>query len=171
MIEKKVKHFLNLTNGIEALTRFNLNIEDVSFIRLQSCHCERSKFVEILGELDNNFLMHLALGYHCKVYDFGAKCETSKAMYIGLGWVEYVLNRRWFDRITPVGIKGWDLSERYDMFYGKIDYKTKRRLDYFKKFLLCESITIETITDATGNDNKPEFFKTIVEKALSSYEL
>jgi len=162
----KTKIFLNLTNGIEAIERFGLKLEDVSFIRLQSCHCESKKFVEILKELDYNFLMHLAMGFRCVVYDFGAKSPTSKALYIGLTWVKYALYRRWFGKIIPVEIKGWDLSQRFDMFYKKIDDKTKRKLDYFKKYLFTEEILIETVSDATINDNKPGYFRSILEKEL-----
>lgn len=165
---RKTKIFLNLTNGIEALERYNLNLDEVSFIRIQSCHCERSKFVEILQELDYNFLLHLALGYRCVVYDFGANSLTSKALYIGLTWVKYALSRRWFDRILPVEIKGWDLSNRFDMFYRRIDYKTKRKLDYFKKFLFTDDIYIETVSDATANDNKQDYFCKILERAIAN---
>lgn len=167
-MSRKTKIFLNLTNGIEALERYNLNLDEVSFIRLQSCHCERSKFVEILKELDYNFLLNLALGYRCVVYDFGANSPTSKALYIGLTWVRYALIRRWFDKIIPVEIKGWDLSKRFDMFYRKIDDKTKRKLDYFKKFLLTDDIYIETISEAIANDNKPEYFRSILERAIAN---
>ena len=60
-----VKHFINLSNGIEALeplTRAGLPIEQVSFMRLQSSHCEAQDFYGILWNLDHNLLMHLALG-------------------------------------------------------------------------------------------------------------
>lgn len=162
----KEKIFINLTNGIEALERYNLNLDDVSFIRLQSCYCERSKFVEILKELDYNFLMYLALGYKCKVYDFGAKSDTCKAMYIGMYWVRYALSRRWFSMVLPAEIKGWDLSARFDMFYNQIDYKLKRKLDYFKKYLMCDEVQIETISSATMNDNKPDYYRHILENLL-----
>lgn len=167
-MERKTKIFLNLTNGIEALERYNLNFEDVAFIRIQSCHCERSKFVDILRDLDYNFLLYLALGYRCIVYDFGANSPVSKAQYIGLTWIKYALTRRWFDRILPVEIKGWDLSDRFDMFYRRIDDKTKRKLDYFKKFLFTDEIYIETVSDATNNDNKTDYYRGILEKVVLS---
>jgi hypothetical protein len=54
-------------------------------------------------------------------------------MYLGLTWVYSLFNRRWFGKIIPVEIKGWDLRQRFDMFYKKIDDKTKRKLDYFQE--------------------------------------
>lgn len=71
----KQKIFINLTNGIEAIPE--LAISDISFIRIQSCHCERQKFELIIDNLDYNFLMYLALGYECIVYDFGVNSDVS----------------------------------------------------------------------------------------------
>lgn len=166
-MKRQDKIFINLTNGIEAIDKYNLNIEDVSYIRLLSCHCERSNFIDILDDLDNNFYMYLALGYNCIVYDFSANSENSKAMYIGLYWVEYVLRRRWFGETVSPQIKGWDVSERFDMFYKKIDRKLRRKLDYFKKYLNCSSISIQTICSETANDNKADYYVELLLNAVN----
>lgn len=60
-----VKHFINLSNGIEALRPLDLQglpVEQICFMRLQSSHCESQDFHGILSNLDHNLLMHLALG-------------------------------------------------------------------------------------------------------------
>jgi hypothetical protein len=51
------KYFLNLTNGIEALRRYNISLKDINFIRIQSTHLENEAFDKILLTLDSNFLM------------------------------------------------------------------------------------------------------------------
>lgn len=40
---------------------------------MQSSHCEAQDFTGILSNLDHNLLMHLALGYECRIYDFGSR--------------------------------------------------------------------------------------------------
>lgn len=71
-----VRHFINLSNGAEAmplLAAAGLPPEGVSFIRVQSSHCEAQDFYGLLQNLDHNLLMHLALGFECRVYDFGSR--------------------------------------------------------------------------------------------------
>ena len=38
-----------------------------------SSHCEQRDYAGLLGSLDHNLLLHLALGYTCRVYDFGSR--------------------------------------------------------------------------------------------------
>lgn len=155
-------HFLNLTNGIEAIQRYEL-IYNIQFIRIQSCYIEENLYEDILIDLDHNFLMSLALGKKCIVYDFGAKAKTSKAIYIGIEWVRYVLNKRWFAKETRLIIKNKDVTEYfYKTYYTKLTKRTKKRIDYYKKFLLTENLNLLTITDSTTNDNKPEIYKEII---------
>ena len=161
-MQKKI--FLNLTNGIEALSKYNLKLNEVNFIRLQSTHCENFSFEKILLELDNNFLMSLALGYECIVYDFGARSETSKAIYHGLEWVKYVLNRRWFGKETIPLVRKKNVTNSFKKYYSKLDKKTKKRIDYFKKFLLTDELQLNSITSITLNDNHPDYFVNIVKQ-------
>ncbi len=155
------KVFINLTNGIEAIP--DLNCEDVGFIRIQSSHCERQKYNQILENIDYNFLMYLAMGYECVVYDFAANSEVPKAIYTGLEWIKYVCNRRWFNKEYPVIVKEKNVTEFYKLHYAKIDYKIKRKIDYFKKFLLTEELRIISITTQTKNDNKIAFYQKIIQ--------
>jgi len=70
------RHFVNLSNGAEALPLLegaDLPGEHVSFCRIQSSHCEAQDFNGVLTNLDHNLLMHLALGFDCRVYDFGSR--------------------------------------------------------------------------------------------------
>lgn len=165
---RKKKHFLNLTNGIQALVRFNLNIEEVNFIRIQSCWVESHKFEDMLNDLDHNFLMSLALGYDCYVYDFGARSEISKATYYGLEWVRYVLYRRWFNKVTNPIVKGKRVDFYFDQEYRILSRRVKTKIDYYKKYLLTDDIYLQAVTDFTTNDNKPDYFREILETQLNS---
>ena len=95
-----VKHFLNLSNGAEALASLRaagLPIEQIGFVRIQSTHCEQGEFHAILQNLDHNLLMHLALGFECRIYDFGVRQPpyVPRAMWWGMEWSRYALSRLW----------------------------------------------------------------------------
>ncbi len=151
------KKFLNLTNGIEAIERYSLDISEVNFIRIQSTHCEQFQFERILLELDNNFLMWLALGYECIIYDFGAAgSETSKAVYHGVEWIKYVLNKRWFGKDTIPYVRGKMVLSAFQNYYSQLSRKTKRRIDYFKDFLLATELNLVSITSASSYDGQKE---------------
>ena len=67
------RHYINLSNGIEAigpLLEAGLLPDHVRFCRVQSSHCEAQDFHAILQNLDHDLLMHLALGFDVRVYDF-----------------------------------------------------------------------------------------------------
>ena len=42
-------------------------------MRIQSSHCEVRDHSALLANLDHALLLHLALGFHCRVYDFGSR--------------------------------------------------------------------------------------------------
>lgn len=162
----KIKHFLNLTNGLEALPALREEISDICFMRVQSCYVERNLYNDILTEIDHNFLMYAAMGYECRFYDFGAKSPTSKAAYFGMKWVEYFISRRWFDIEIRAIIKNKEFTTHMRKFYSDIPKRTKKRYDYYKKYLLCDSLNLQVITDATENDNKPEYFSGLVKNCF-----
>ena len=86
-------HFINLSNGVEALPM--LEGVPTSFVRIQSSHCEANNFNGILGGLDSTFLMYLAMGHVCYIYDFGSrnkKRKAPRAVWYGITFVKYALH-------------------------------------------------------------------------------
>ena len=51
----------------------DITVENINFVRIQSSHCEAADVVGIINNLDYNFLMNLAIGNVCIVYDFGSR--------------------------------------------------------------------------------------------------
>ena len=87
-------HFVNLSNGVEALP--TLTGIPFSFVRIQSSHCEANNFNGILGGLDATFLMYLAMGHDCYIYDFGSrnkKRKAPRAVWYGITFIKYALHR------------------------------------------------------------------------------
>lgn len=58
-------HFVNLTNGIEALPRLQALGLPYQFLRLPSTRCEQQQFEALINDLDGDLLMRLALGQWC----------------------------------------------------------------------------------------------------------
>ena len=122
----RVRHFINLKNGIEAVpTLHAMNVHDYAFCRVQSTMCEVGDMEKVLcgefilwairlglvwaiimrrrvlfTELDANLLVSLALGYSCVVYDFGSRDKkrgVPRALWYGTEFVRYALDWYWFD--------------------------------------------------------------------------
>lgn len=47
--------------------------------------------------LDSNFLMNLAVGNTCIVYDYSQNKEMPRALYQGLEYIKFILYKRWFN--------------------------------------------------------------------------
>lgn len=157
-------NYINLTNGIEAIEKHNL--KDYRFIRIQSTSCEQKRWDYILLTLSDDFLINLALGNKCFVYDFGANKKCPRAIYQGLEFIKLVLYKRWFDRDYDFEIcTNMNRDKKY--YIGKmrnLDRGTKRKVDYFKKFLMTDKLNIETIFSSTDKDNNNEYYFNILKK-------
>lgn len=125
-------HFINLTNGIEAIKEYNL--VDYRFIRIQSTACEQKRFENVLMEISDDFLMLVALGHTCIVYDYSNKREVPRAIWQGLEWIKFVLMKIWFDiTYVPEG-RGNNCSNYFEDIYDRLGDRAKKRIRYFKKF-------------------------------------
>ena len=73
---RRVRHFINLTNGLELLgelIELGHDPDSIAFCRIQSSHCERCDFAAVLQNLDHNLLLRLAMGDVVVVYDCGSR--------------------------------------------------------------------------------------------------
>ena len=95
-----IVYYLNLTNGLLALEKQYFS--QINVIRIQSTKLELGQFEDVVQDLDYDFLLHLALGYNCYIFDYTKRGRNKKprAIWQGLEWVKYVLNRIWFDQET-----------------------------------------------------------------------
>lgn len=158
-----IKHFINLTNGIEFIPNIK---EPYSFIRIQSTACEQKRWDFILQDLDYNFLMSLAVGEEVYVYDCGAHKEIPRAIYQGLEFVKFVLNKRWFDNAYIPIVRGHNCYQYFLEQYQQLNKKTKAKIDYFIKFLNCNQIKINVITSSTNHDSHYDYYNKILQQAI-----
>jgi len=123
------KVFLNLTNGLLYTGAFD------GFIRIQSCHCERKCWGKVIENIDNNFLMWLALGKDIVVVDYSARKQVPRALYQGLHWIWYAVQKSWGLPLDKAMVRGNDCSSYFEGQWKLLDKKEVNKLKYFRKFL------------------------------------
>ena len=161
------KRYINLTNGLEILNYFP--IAGFDFIRIQSTACEQKRWNFILQDLDNGFLMDVAIGNECIIYDFGHN-GRSRAVWQGVEFIKYVLTNYWLQKDYDAVVRnGICCSDYFQEVCSGLKDKTLKKLFYFKKFLLTDEIKIKTVSRKTDLDGKYGQYKEILEKNLSEY--
>ena len=168
MNQKKIIAY-NLTNGIEGIKKWNHLFENNPpvFVRIQSSQCEAKNWMKILEGLDNNFLMYLALGFKVFIVDGSQRKDIPRAIYQGLPWIKFALTKRWFNKIDTPIVKKANVIDYFSHEYDKIflfnqdSRKTdlKKRLDYFKPFLISDKIELSGLSFSTENDGDKIFYK------------
>lgn len=156
--------YLNLTNGIESIGDF----PDARFIRLQTVSCEQKKWDFLLQDLDYDFLLNLALGNIVFVIDYSQKHEFSRALWQGIPFIEYVLNRFWLGVEKETYVKSFNCTEYFNECYNNLSKRTFKKLEYFKKFLNTDSILIYYIGYQTTHDGDYKYYKERLLDALDN---
>lgn len=152
-------NYVNLTNGIEALPK----LQNYRFIRIQSTACEQHNWDCLIANLDSDFMMNLVLGNECQVYDFGSRGgEISRACWQGLEFVKWILNYRWLGKRTKTKGKACDMSGYFYEVWKGLGKKSRRKIDYFKKFLMTDEIKLTYVCEKTSHDGDLEFYKKIL---------
>ena len=159
------KYFVNLTNGIEAIPALTTSGKQFSFIRIQSTTCEQKDWDRLIMDLDNNFLLHAALGYTCVVYDFGAHKPTARAVYQGLEFIKFAASMCWLGEADEPLVRGNKCGEYFYKSYKELTDRTKNKLKYFRTFFRGK-IDIIGVSAATPRDNDKEFYKKILDQYL-----
>lgn len=146
-----VRHYCNLSNGLEAmalLEEAGVPASQLRFMRVQSSHCEAQDFNGILSGLDHDLLLHLALGFECRVYDFGSRGNVwvgddggeeqrhvPRAIWWGMEWASWALGRLWKLPERPALLRGVCVDR---LFKEKLDAMPKplaKRLRYYRNYL------------------------------------
>lgn len=145
------KVFLNLTNGLLYEDRFD------GFIRIQSCHCERKVWDRVVSEMDNNFLMFLALGYDVVVVDYSARKNIPRSLYQGLEFVWFAVQKAWDIPVESAFVKNANCIDYFTEEYKKLSKHTIKKLKYYRKFV-NDPKKPTVITGRTDKDGDYNFF-------------
>ena len=176
---RMVKHFINLTNGLEAVpSLLELGVvsglEELMFIRIQSTHCENTNHYGILESLDTTFLMHCALGNACIIYDYGSRGTGQligsedhrwgipRAYWWGIEWIRHALADIWNleEANQPQRfVRGYNTKPQFDAALCAMPKTLRRRLKYFRPFLKPNAtLHIYPVYARTENDGEKEFY-------------
>lgn len=153
-----VQKYLNLTNGLKYLNE----VGEYKVIRIQSTLCEAKCWDKLINDLDYNFLLDLAQGNTVEIYDTSSKKNMSRALYQGVEFIKYTLNKRWFDREELTYVNGFDVTTYFRQEYCKLSQNTKKKLDYVKKFLNTDKIYIEIYCKKSLHDGEYEYFRKLL---------
>ncbi|KAK9817211.1 hypothetical protein WJX72_011116 [[Myrmecia] bisecta] len=164
-------HFINLTNGIEALPVFAELELPYSFVRIQSTMCEQQRFEHLINEVDANLLMHLALGHCCLVWDYGSRNKkqgASRAQWYGIEFIRHVLNRVWWHNMTSeVYLRGYRVTPVFDQHINAFHNSTRKRVKYFRQYIPpCRTgPRLYSVYRATTHDDDANFYRELVRQS------
>jgi hypothetical protein len=169
---RKVRHFCNLSNGIEAVAslihKCGVPGDEIRFVRIQSSHCEAKDYAGVLSNLDHDFLLHLALGYQCRVYDFGSRAKrwpshgldlmVPSAIWWGLEITRYALTKLWHlsDGGERLVLHGHDATELVEQVIQTLPKPVSRKLRYYRNFVSTDTLRLDGIFAQTDLDGKRE---------------
>lgn len=165
LFTEKQYNFINLTTGLEHLIEYRGMIFD-GFTRFQSTYLESKQWERFIQETDNNILMHLALGRKVCIFDCTSrkiKNNISRAMWQGIPWLMYCLERIWFKRETSTQ---YGMHNNFKDQYACLTRPTKSRLKYYRKWLKTDKINLGYICYPTDHDSDFEYYQEIVRKYL-----
>lgn len=145
--------FINLASGLAWLDDPD-GPEDFRTIRIQSTACEQKRWSFIIEDLDYEFLLAAARGNLCRVWDASARKTTSRAIYQGLPWIEYSIERRWLGIAQPAFVRGFNVDSYFDDCYHRLSERALKKLDYAGKFLATGTIYIEGRSKRTSLDGR-----------------
>ncbi|KAL6748300.1 hypothetical protein V8C86DRAFT_2882099 [Haematococcus lacustris] len=166
------KHFVNLTNGVEALPMLQDLGLSFSYVRLQSTACEQQRYEQLMMSLDANLLMALAVGHCTLVYDAGSRIPewgVPRAVWQGLTFARWALTRLWLgpEAATVCGalVKGHNTTGIFEMYLDNFSGSTKKHLKYFSKWLPetgLRSLRLHGVYRATRHDSDTSFHRSLV---------
>lgn len=180
-----IKHFINLTNGIEKISE--LKDHDLNFCYIASTTIERKDYIKLIRDLDHNLLFNLAIGNTCILYDYGTNRPFSKTCYHGVQIIVYILTRYWLGkdyerlayRLDRRGKKVFKEIDYYNKIYEdlflynntKEKNQVKNKLSKYKKFLLTDEIKLLPCSSSTKHDGDYTFYKNLIKLYISSNEI
>eukprot|EP00873_Tetraselmis_striata_P034331 jgi/Tetstr1/454595/TSEL_041489.t1 len=157
-------HFLNLTNGLEALPVLHQAGLPYGFCRVQSTACEQQKFEQLMNEIDANLLMSLAAGHCCLVWDYGSrnrKRAVPRAIWYGLEFARFALNKEWLARDTDAYLRGVKVTDQFAKHLKGFSRSTKRRIRYFRRYVPAGAVEVRLygVYQATEHDDDWEYYR------------
>lgn len=170
----RTRHYVNLSNGLEALPGLVASGESWGVMRLRSTTVERKDWVALLlTDVSDDLLLHLALGWRCVLHDRGTNRPMSKTCYYAVPLVRYLLDRRWYGaeptevwKVGRRGGPGCNVVTQFAKIYHDLfahasadGGRVKRRIEYFRRYLRpgATGVLLETACQSTSRDGDRDY--------------
>lgn len=178
--------YLNMTDGLEALPilqEANIPMSRIRFSSIQSTHLEQKNLDFMLNRLGPDFLMNLALNRTCIVIDFGTDKTISRAIYQGIPFIKYCLEKIWFDCVPDkviIQAREYDatyqnVTDLYARWFHNLNRRTKSYLRRFKKYAninnFDNTVKLLGISQRTTLDGKSEYYIDIVKQHFKETQI
>ena len=153
--------FINLTNGLEL---YNESFTDVkyNYVRIASTDLEQHNFNRVIADLDYNFLFALATGQKVLIIDYSSKKLISRALFQGIPFLLYCLNKEWFDKTEKTFVRNMNVTKYFDEEYKKLTDESLRKIRYFKKLVTTTKLDVYCYCGKSTIDGKYNEFKKIL---------
>ena len=148
-----MKHYVNLTAGIEHLTN---NDMPYGVVRIQSSQLESQSLWKVINGLDYQFLIDACL-HGVILKDASAHKDMSRVLFQGIPWIVFAMQMRVWERIGgithPIAkVKQHNVTDYFTKFYMNskstlIKRDAKAKLDYVIDLLgpeMCYNIYIDS---------------------------
>eukprot|EP00892_Ulva_mutabilis_P009183 jgi/Ulvmu1/6637/UM003_0275.1 len=164
-------HFVNLTNGLEAIPHLSALGLPYQFTRIQSTYCEQNRFEDLIIEADSGLLMGMATGHTCLVWDFGSrniKRGVPRAVWYGLEFLRYATQRAWLrgsetadDNVAY--LRGYNVANDFDEKLQRLGKTAKNKLRYYGKFVPphMRRVALYGVYDDTAHDSDKHVYQSI----------
>lgn len=163
-LDKLSRIFYNLTNGLETLEYFSEQAFTIQTIRIASTDLEQHNFNRVISDLDYNFLFALATGQRILIMDASSNKNISRALFQGVPFIEFVLNKEWFDKTEKTFVRNMNVTKYFEEEYNKLTDESLRKIRYFKKLVTCTSLQIYVYCGKSILDGKYNEFKKLLER-------
>lgn len=128
-----VYHTANLSRGV--LCPHLIDTQPDIFLRIQSTACEQKRWDQVALSLGPHVLYLLSSGHTIIVHDFSEKPRTTRALWQGVPWIRYALEKAWGLTPSPViSRNGMDVTEYTEECWKSLSDSTKKELGYFSRF-------------------------------------
>lgn len=181
-----VKHFINLTNGLEVLPELlatGISMNDINYCRIQSTHAENTNYYGIIESLDTSLLMHLALGNVCLLYDYGSRGTGQligaadhrfgipRSYWWGCEWIRHVLAHYWHlpeSLQAKRNVRGYNSKRTFDEQIAQMPAPLQRRLKFYRPYLSTQTLHLYPLYSKTVHDGEKDFYFDLVKTLQSS---
>lgn len=133
--DRGTRHYGNLSRGLTAVQHLPFGTY-VAAVRIPSTWCEQHLWGRVLETLGAHFYFDLAMGREVLVHDRSEKRRETRAMWQGLSWIRYAVNRAWG---LPNGLEftrnGMFVGDYWEEEWRKLPKRTIALLRYYKDYV------------------------------------